>query len=82
MYNDTFIRRYCDIFNVVERVVDVESQFGDYAQLVSHSVAKLKADALAVLVESLYYFAALFRGEYAQVCLCNAEVGAYSDDAH
>jgi hypothetical protein len=61
----TLFQQIVNVFYVVERVVDVESKFGDYAQLVAYAVAKLETDALCAFVKHLHHLCAFRRGTYA-----------------
>lgn len=75
----SLFQQFVDSFQIVQRVVHEELQFGDDAQLMTHTGAQLEAYGLHVPIDVLDDFFAPLRGEYAEVGPCYAHVGA---DAH
>lgn len=66
-----------DVFDVVERVVKEEAQFGNDAQLVAQSCAELVSDSFLVLSDVFQDFFTFLRREDAQIGCADAEVWRY-----
>ena len=62
------------MLNVVETIINEESQLRDDTQLISHTCTKLVAYSLLVGRDVLYYLFALFRRENAKICSTDTEV--------
>ena len=70
---------FVDVFDIVERVVYEELEFGNDAQLMAHAVAQFEAHLLCVVVDVGDDFSAALRGEDAEIYAADAHVGR---DAH
>jgi len=71
------LQQVVDAFEIVERVIDEETQFWYYAQLVSYSLSEVVTYCGGVLLYVLQQFVTTLRGEDAEVCSADAEVWRY-----
>ena len=70
------------MLNVVERIVDKESEFGSFAKLIAHTLCKLVTHAAGTVVDALNDFVGTLRGENAEVGAGDAQVGLHAHCAH
>lgn len=70
------------MFNIVQRVVNEETQLRDDTQLVANPRAQLIAYLFLVLVDILHNLLAPFAGEDAQVCRADAQVRTHPHPCH
>ena len=70
-----FLQQLVDMVDIVERVVDKETQLGNDTQLVADPRAQLIPDGLCVGVHVLDDLLAFLRGEHAQVSRAYAQFG-------
>ena len=71
-----------DMLDVVERIIEIESQFGCLAQLESHLLGKVVANRLRVFVDICHYLLPLVRWENTEICFGNAQIGLDTHCAH
>ena len=70
-----FLQEFVDSLEIVETVVDEETQFGHDSQLIVHACAQLVTNGLGVVLDVAEYLFAFFRGKYAEIGGADAEVG-------
>ena len=75
-------QQFIDVFDVVERVVDVEREFGRAPQLVAQALRQVVADGRCVGVDVGQQLGGLSTGEDAQVHARHAQVGRHTHMAH
>ena len=65
------------MLDIIERIVDKESQFRNYTHLVAYALTEIIAQCLFVFPNVIDYFFALCRREYAKVGGAYTEVWTY-----
>ena len=76
------LQEFIDVFNVIQRVIDKELQFGDDSQLLSHACAQFVANLFLIVIDVLHNLLGAFAGEYTQVSTTDAKVGTYAAGAY
>ena len=64
------------VFDVIQRIVHEEFQFGNDAKLFAYACAEFVAYLSLVGVDVLHYLLGLLAGKDAEVCAADAQVGA------
>ena len=70
------------MFDVVEAVVDEELEFGDDAQLLAHSCAKVEANLLLVGIDVLHNLLCLLAWEDAEIDATHTQIGTDAASTH
>ena len=69
------------MFDVIQRIIDEELEFGDDAELLADAGAEFVANLTLVGVDILHDFLCLLAGEDAEIDAAHAQVGADAADA-
>ena len=76
------LQEFINVFNVIQRVIDKELQFGNDSQLLSHACAQFVANLLLVVIDVLHNLLGAFAGEHTQVSTTDTKVGTYAAGAY